>query len=89
MLGKAVMELVETFAKQGHSGMSASLTLWAFGKVAKFDVLDPLTFEDDQWTKHDDKTWQHKRQGSVFSSDQGQTWYDLNEEPRVYHKIGQ
>lgn len=87
MLGKAVLELVEVFARQGHSGMSASVTLWMFSQVANFKVLEPLTFDDDQWTKHDDETWQHVRQSSVFSRDQGKTWYDLDEEPRVYHAI--
>lgn len=87
MLGKAVLELVEVFARQGHSGMSASITLDVFNRVAGFGVLTPLTFESDEWVRHSTDTWQHKRKSSVFTADQGKTWYDLDEEPRVYHPI--
>lgn len=78
MLGQAVMELVETFAKQGHSGTSAGITVWAFNKVANFEALTPLTYGDDQWVKHSDNVWQHVRQSSIFTRDQGKTWYDIN-----------
>lgn len=33
MIGKAVEALSETFASQGHSGMSAALTLDVFNKL--------------------------------------------------------
>ena len=38
MLGEAVMELVETFSDQGHSGMSAALTRQVFNTI--FDAYD-------------------------------------------------
>jgi hypothetical protein len=40
MLGKAVMELIQVFAKQGHSGASAMRTLELFDQVAR---RKPLT----------------------------------------------
>lgn len=40
MLGKAVLELIELFAEQGHSGASAMLTLELFDQVAR---RKPLT----------------------------------------------
>jgi len=49
MLGEAVIELVKCFAAQGHSGMSASLVLSLFAKVAAFKPLTPLTGDDDEW----------------------------------------
>lgn len=42
MLGSAVLELVKKFAKQGHSGSSAYMTLELFDRVAK---RKPLTAE--------------------------------------------
>jgi len=33
MLGEAIMELSDTFAKQGHSGMSAAITVELFSQL--------------------------------------------------------
>lgn len=87
MIGQAVLELVQTFADQGHSGYSAGMTLEAFHIVAGWGVLTPLTFEDDQWVKHDNDVWQHRRKSSVFSADRGATWYDLDEEGQPPHEV--
>lgn len=87
MIGQAVLELVQTFADQGHSGYSASMTLVVFQTVAGWGVLTPLTFEDDQWVKHDNDVWQHRRKSSVFSADRGATWYDLDEEGQPPHEV--
>lgn len=86
MLGRAVLELVEVFSKQGHSGTSAALTLDIFRHIAAYEPLTPLTFEDDQWIKYDD-IWQHRRKPTVFSDDRGATWYDLDEAMQPRHPI--
>ena len=67
MLGDAVLELVDTFSKQGHSGCSAGMALSIFCKVANFKPLSPLTFKDDEWGEpvHSD-VFQNKRNSSVF-----------------------
>lgn len=39
MLGDAVMELITVFANQGHSGMSAEMTIQLFEKLARFSDL--------------------------------------------------
>lgn len=44
MIAKAVMELIETFSAQGHSGFSSELTLQAFNYVAR---RRPLTLPKD------------------------------------------
>lgn len=79
MIGTAVLDLVATFASQGHSGMSADITLALFDRVVRFKPLTEITYGDDQWTKHDHGTWQHKRNSSIFSDDQGRSWYDIDE----------
>jgi hypothetical protein len=64
--GKAVLELVEVFAKQGHSGMSASIVLGLFGKVANWEPLAPLTGEDAEWCEVSEGVFQNKRCSHVF-----------------------
>ncbi len=44
-----ILELIEVFAKQGHSGGSASYCIDAFYKLANIEPLVPLTGEDDEW----------------------------------------
>ena len=50
-LGNAVMELIETFNNQHHSGFSSILVLRIFDRVAKHKPLAPLTGEDWEWEK--------------------------------------
>lgn len=80
MLGGAVLELVETFAKQGHSGYSAMLVLDIFDKVAKFQPLTPITNDPKEWMGVTGELWQSKRNPSLFSRDKGETWYDVNDQ---------
>jgi len=70
-LAKSVMELVEVFAKQGHSGGSAAQTIRIFKEVAMYNVLTPLTGADDEWNDVGDGLWQNKRQSSVFKTADG------------------
>lgn len=49
MVGKAVMELIKVFFDQGHSGMSASIVLNLFKKLASFKPLSHITGEEDEW----------------------------------------
>lgn len=49
MIAEAVLELVEKFSGQGHSGMSASMTINLFKRVAAFEPIGPLTGADDEW----------------------------------------
>lgn len=73
MLSKAVMELIELFSKQGHSGMSASFTTDIFGKLARYQPLSPLTGEDDEWVDVSEMSgkpmWQNKRCSTVFKDE--------------------
>jgi len=66
MTGKAVMELIEVFSKQGHSGMSASLVRSLFDRVSNYKPLSPLTGEDDEWNEVNNGKFQNKRCSHVF-----------------------
>lgn len=79
MTSKAVLELIDVFEKQGHSGMSASLVLSIFNRVIDFGNLTPLTNDPDEWLHHDRGTWQSKRNSSAFSSDEGNSYYLVGE----------
>lgn len=81
VMGKAVLELVEAFAKQGHSGFSASVCLSLFEKLARFQTLTPLTSDPEEWI---DRTamsagplWQNRRDSHFFSNDGGKTWWSV------------
>lgn len=87
MIGKAVMDLVEVFAGQRHSGYSAGLTVHLFNKVALLEPITPITFERDQWNEVGTGVFQHRRKSTVFSNDDLQTWYDLNEDGHPRHPI--
>jgi hypothetical protein len=76
----AILELVDTFAKQGHSGFSGNYVLKAFGKLADFEPLTPLTGEDSEWNECGDGVWQNNRCSHVFKQADrfdGQA-YDIN-----------
>lgn len=80
MMGKAVLDLVEKFAAEGHSGFSAGMCISLFSRVASFKTLTPLTGADDEWTEvsdMEDLRWQNKRCSSVFKRADG-TAYDID-----------
>lgn len=80
-LGESVLELIEVFAKQGHSGGSREMMIGIFTKLAMFHPLTPITSNPDEWMKVSETgpMWQSKRKPTTFSKDGGKTWYDLDE----------
>ena len=79
MLGGAVLELVKVFAKQGHSGFSAGMTLDLFNRVASYKPLTSIGNSKDEWMNVATDMWQNKRRGTTFSRDAGKTWYDIDD----------
>lgn len=61
-----VIELIDVFSKQGHSGFSANFAIGMFEKLAKFEPWGPLTGEDDEWTEVSEGVFQNKRCSHVF-----------------------
>lgn len=79
MTGKAVMELIELFSKQAHSGGSAPVVIKLFSKLANFEAIGPLTGEDDEWCKLDYSSqtlYQNKRNSAVFKDADGSVTYN-------------
>lgn len=75
MLGDSVLELVQLFAAQRHSGFSAMSTLQLFEKLTKFENLSPITSNPKEWMKVGPDIWQSNRNPAIFSVDGGETWY--------------
>jgi len=76
----SVLELIETFSKQGHSGFSAPCCIQLFEKIARFLPVKPLTGEDEEWTDLSEEwggpRWQNKRCSRVFKDADG-ACYDI------------
>ncbi len=61
-----VLELIEVFSNQGHSGFSASIVVDIFSKLASFKPISPLTGEDDEWNEIQEGSFQNKRYSGLF-----------------------
>lgn len=79
MMANAVVELVQKFSEQGHSGTSAELTLQMFSRVANFKPLTPISSNPEEWQPVAGDMWQNTRRCSSFSRDGGKTWYDIDD----------
>ena len=77
MIGSAVMNMIEQFAAEGHSGFSANMAISIFEKLARFEPLSALTGEPDEWTEVYKGTFQNKRCARVFKEADGLA-YDSN-----------
>lgn len=76
MIPEAVMELIEVFSKQGHSGSSAKIVNGLFTRLADFKNLLALSGEDNEWNEVGEGFSQNSRVSSVFKeSDTGRAYY--------------
>jgi len=85
MLGEAVIELLELFAKQDHSGMSAAMVRELFSRLSNFEQLTELTDNPDEWMDvsefaTEEKLWQSNRNPGCFSSDGGKTYWNIDDD---------
>lgn len=84
MIAEAVMEIIEKFSDQHHSGMSASYVLHLVEKLGRFEALTPLTDNPDEWMEcslvygGSKPCWQNRRQSNCFSEDGGKTYYNID-----------
>lgn len=67
-LAESVMELIEVFSKQGHSGASASMVSDLFNKLSRFKPISPLTGNNEEWVAVNNDTYQNKRNSAVFKN---------------------
>ena len=80
-LGESVMELIQVFSKQGHSGTSGPIVAELFHKLANYEPLQGITGEDEEWSDvrdlGDGKPWyQNKRCSAIFKDGKdGRAYY--------------
>ena len=74
---ESILELIEVFGKQGHSGSSAPYVIGMFFKLASFEPISPLTGEDSEWEKIDFQTFQNVRCSRVFKNINTGAVYDV------------
>ena len=71
-----VLDLLNVFDKQGHSGSSAPYAINMFRRLVNFKAITPLTGEDWEW--HDTgHNYQNKRASHVFKDYDGNC-YDID-----------
>lgn len=68
LVKKDVLELIEKFSDQNHSGMSAPYVLRIFNRLVNWLPILPLTGEEDEWNdpNGDEHLQQNKRCGHIF-----------------------
>lgn len=79
IMNKDILDVVEIFSNQGHSGFSASYAINMINKLLKYEPITALTGEDAEWTKldyTDEVCYQNKRCSRVFKDANGQA-YDI------------
>ena len=87
MIGKSVMELIEVFSKQGHSGYSAFIVREIFYKLSNFKPLNNnITNNSDEWNEVGDGFYQNKRNPSIFTNDV-KYYYDIDDKRVKWYKL--
>lgn len=70
LMNKNILEVVEVFSNQGHSGFSASYALDIIKRLLDWKPITPITGEEDEWMEvsenMDGSTQQNKRCSAVF-----------------------
>jgi hypothetical protein len=69
-----LLHMVNEFAKEGHSGFSASYARNHLEKLLRFEPIGPLTGEPNEWNHIADNLWQNNRCSRVFMDSQGTAW---------------
>jgi hypothetical protein len=86
-IGNCVYEICKLFAEQGHSGLSANITLQLLDELlVKGNTLSSLTNNPDEWMDVTEmsgyKLHQSKRKFSCFSDDNLNNYYNIDDENR-------
>lgn len=72
MMNKDILDIIEKFSEQGHSGFSASYAINKLNRLLKWKPITPLTGEEDEWNEVSSRGCrQNKRCSSVFQQEDG------------------
>ena len=87
VINKDIMDIIKTFSKQGHTGMTAGYTISMLSRLLNYKPITPLTGEEDEWEDVSDiyndgiKHYQNKRCPAVFKDEDGKCY---NVEAKVF-----
>ena len=84
MICEHVLNLLDVFADEGHSGSSAPYALNVFKKLASFEPITPITGEDWEWNEVGEGMFQNKRCSHVFKDAKDGEAYDS--EGRIFRE---
>lgn len=87
LAAKEILDLIELFSSQNHSGFSAPYVASMFYRLSMFKPASPLTGVDDEWKELIDGSFQNKRCFSVFKDSKDGTAYNL--EGKVFSDDGE
>jgi len=82
-----IVEIIKTFAEQGHSGGSASYMLGILEKLLRFKNLSPLRVEDFFEVDISPGVYQCKRNPSMFLSEDKTGYYSVDDADRKIIKF--
>jgi len=68
---KDLLEVIETVAKQGHSGFSIHYFKSILDRLLMYEPLGAIEDKEDQWVEYIDGEYQHRRRHSVFKDEEG------------------
>lgn len=71
LINKNILEIVEKFSEQGHTGFTAGYALSVLERLLRFKPITPLTGEPDEWNELHHGVRQNKRCPSVFQQEDG------------------
>lgn len=78
MMSDDIMQIINTFCEQGHSGFSAGYALGLLDRLLRYKPLTELTGEDDEWedcSKFGMADLQNKRCPSIFKRPDGTAYW--------------
>ena len=78
MICENVLQLLNVFSEQGHSGSSAAYALKMFERLVEFKCIVPLTGEDWEWNDTGHDSYQNRRCSSVFKDKSTGECYDID-----------
>lgn len=66
VINKNLLDLVELFASQGHSGFTANYTIKNLIKLLNQSFITPLTGAEEEWNEVTPGVYQNKRESRIF-----------------------
>jgi len=78
MICANVLDLLNVFAEQGHSGSSGAYAINMFDRLVEFKCIAPLTGEDWEWNDTGHNVYQNRRCSSVFKDKETGECHDID-----------